>query len=520
MEKITKHPLLYQINTRVLLQERGAAIGRPATLDDVPDSFLDNIADDGFEWVWFLGVWQTGKVGPAISKSSPELRAACSKCLPDLKEEDICGSPFAIQSYTVHRDFGGDAALARLRERLTSHGLRLLLDFVPNHAAPDHPWVESHPEFFIRGTEQDLAREPQNYTRLKGRSGERILAYGRDPYFAGWPDTVQLNYRHPATRQAMLAELSRVAGRCDGVRCDMAMLVQPQIFLRTWGDRAIPADGKPPVDTPFWSGAIREIRREHPGFLFIAEVYWDMEYELQQAGFDFTYDKRLYDRLRSLSARPVREHLMAQPDFQEHSMRFMENHDEPRAATVFGADHRAAAVITYFVRGLRFFYEGQLEGRKVHVSMHVGRRPNEPVDKELQAFYVCVLQALKRPEVHDGEWRLWNCRPAWDGNGTWDQFLVFSWEQADQLLVGVVNYGPAQGQCYVTLDMPVLRGRKFTLVDLLGDARFEREGDGLAGNGLYLDLPPWGFNLFEFKERKTAESTPARKARARELVGR
>jgi hypothetical protein len=516
METTMRHPLLYQINTRVLLQERSTTIGRRASLDDVPDSFLDDIAGKGFEWVWFLGVWQTGKVGPAISRSSPELRAACSHCLPDLREEDICGSPFAIQSYAVHRDFGGDAALEKLRARMAKRGLRLLLDFVPNHVAPDHPWVDLHPEFFIEGTQRDLAREPKNYTRLKTGAGERILAYGRDPYFAGWPDTLQLNYRHPATRHAMLKELSLIARRCDGVRCDMAMLVQPEVFLRTWGDRGIPRDGTPPIDTPFWSGAIDQVRREHEGFLFIAEVYWDMEYELQQAGFDYTYDKRLYDRFRSLQGRPVREHLMAQRDFQNHSLRFMENHDEPRAAAVFGAELRAAAVITYFVPGLRFFYEGQLEGRKTHVSMHVGRRPFEPVDKELQSFYFDVLQALKRPEVHDGEWRLWNCRAAWDGNETWDQFIVFSWEQTDRCLLGVVNYGTAQGQCYVTLDMGELRGRRFTLIDLLGDARFEREGDGLTGNGLYLDLPPWGFNLFEFKERQSGKRPPAQ--RARELV--
>jgi hypothetical protein len=405
-----------------------------------------------------------------------------------------------------------------LRQRLTTHQLRLLLDFVPNHVAPDHPWVQSHPEFFVRGTEDELARQPQNYTRLHTGQGERILAYGRDPYFSGWPDTLQINYRHPGARQAMLGELSRVASRCDGVRCDMAMLVQPEIFQRTWGSHAIPADGSPPVDTPFWPDAIRQVRSEHSGFLFIAEVYWDMEWELQQAGFDYTYDKRLYDRLRSLSARSVREHLMAQPDFQQHSLRFMENHDEPRAAAVFGPNLRAAAVLTYFVAGLRFFYEGQLEGRKVHVSMHVGRRPREPVDARLQAFYHSVLEALKRSEVHDGEWRLWNCRPAWTGNMTWEQFIVFSWEEKERRLVAAVNYGSSQGQCYVTLGMSGLSGRKFTLVDLLGDARFERDGDGLAGNGLYLDLPPWGFNLFEFKERKATERPPTR--RVGELVAR
>jgi hypothetical protein len=499
-----KHPLLYQINTRVLLRERGGMIGRAATLDDVTSELLDDLVAKGFEWVWFLGVWQTGAMGREISRSRPELLAACRGSLPDLCEEDISGSPFAIQSYIVHRDFGGDAALARMRERLSRRGLRLLLDFVPNHVAPDHPWVESHPEFFIKGTEEDLKREPLNYVRLRTARGEMILAHGRDPYFAGWPDTLQLNYRHPLVREAMTGVLEGIAGRCDGVRCDMAMLEQPDVFLRTWGDRAIPADGRPPADQPFWPEAIKQVHRKQPGFIFIAEVYWDLEWQLQQAGFDFTYDKRLYDRLRAGVARPVREHLMAQREFQEHSLRFLENHDEPRAAATFGVMHEAAAVITFFVPGMRLFHDGQLEGRKVHVTMHVGRRPFELVDTQLQAFYVRLLECLKRPEVHEGDWRLEECRPAWAGNGSWEQFVVFSWQQEERRLLAAVNYGPAQGQCYVSPGLTGLRGKQFELVDLLGEARYEREGDGLAGNGLYLDLPAWGYNLFELKERTTS----------------
>ena len=508
-----RRPLLYQINTRVLLQEQAARLGRAATLEDLPDAFLDNLAALGFEWVWLLGVWQTGQAGPALSRTRPELRAACLQCLPDLQDQDICGSPFAIQAYSVHKDFGGDSALARLRQRLARRGLRLLLDFVPNHIAPDHPWVEQHPEFLIAGTEPDLAREPQNFTRLRTSRGPRIFAYGRDPYFAGWSDTLQLNYRHPGLRQAMLGELARIADRCDGVRCDMAMLIQPEVFQRTWGERSLPGDGSAPVDQPFWPQAIRHIHRQHPHFLFIAEVYWDMEWELQRAGFDFTYDKRLYDRLRAGDARPVREHLMAQPEFQEHSLRFLENHDEPRAAAVFGPNLQAAALITFFIPGMRFFYDGQLEGRKSHLSMHVGRRAVEPVNPQVQAFYQRLLQALKRPEAHEGQWQLWPCRPAWEGNGTWDQFIVFSWQHGARLLLAAINYGPGQAQCYVTLGLPGLAGHRFWLVDLLGQARYERDGDGLAGNGLYLDVPPWGYHLFELQEHKPARRTPSSPAK-------
>jgi hypothetical protein len=499
------HPALLQINTRVLLTERGRALGRPATLDDLEDGFLDGIRTAGFDWVWPLGVWQTGPAGRAVSRADERLVEECRHALPDLRPDDIAGSPFAIAAYDVHRDFGGDAALARLRDRLQARGLRLLLDFVPNHTAPDHPWVASHPEYYVGGTEEDLAREPRNYTRVGsgGRRGAKaaVLAYGRDPYFGGWPDTLQLNYRHAGFREAQVRELARVADRCDGVRCDMAMLVQPATFRRTWGDRALPADGSPPRDEPFWPEAIGAVRRRNPDFLFIAEVYWDLEWELQQHGFDYTYDKRLYDRLRAGDAGAVRGHLCAAADFQNRSVRFLENHDEPRAAAAFAPGmHQAAATIAFLVPGMRFFHEGQLEGRRTRVSMHLGRRPPEPIDEELRAFYARLLDCLRRPEARDGAWALGTCRPAWDGNPTHAQFIVSWWHQGDRRLITAVNYAPGRGQCYVSLTIPGLEEGRFALIDLLGEARYERTAHELCSPGLYLDLPAWGRHVFELRQ--------------------
>src|SRR5262249_20499780 len=242
------YPSLYQINTRIWLRELGQQLGRAATLDQVPDDALDQIADQGFEWVWLLGVWQTGPASRLISRTRPDLLREFKTVLPDLTEDDISGSPFAVQSYTVHTDFGGNGSLLRLRQRLHARGLHLLLDFVPNHTALDHPWVWQNPEFYVRGEEADLARTPQNYCRAETWRGPRILAHGRDPYFPGWTDTLQLNYRHPALRAAMLEELEKIARLCDGVRCDMAMLLLPDVFLRTWGRASLPEDGRPPVD--------------------------------------------------------------------------------------------------------------------------------------------------------------------------------------------------------------------------------------------------------------------------------
>jgi glycosidase len=494
-----RHPTLYQLNTRILLGELGRSLGRPATLADVSDAFLDEIAARGFEWAWPLGVWQTGAAGREISRTRPALRDSYAHDLPDWREDDVVGSPFAIQAYDVNRDFGGDKALARLRERLGKRHVKLLLDFVPNHVAPDHPWVSAHPEFFIEGTDEDLAREPQNWGRFDTGRGSRVLAFGRVPYFPGWPDAVQLNYRHAGLREAMLGELARVSERCDGVRCDMAMLVQPQVFQRTWGARALPRDGSPPQDTPFWPDAIGRIKRRRPEFIFIAEVYWDMEWELQQAGFDFTYDKRLYDRLVARQARAAREHLMADPQFQDRSLRFLENHDEPRAAAAFqpAGMHMAAAVVTFTVPGLRFFHEGQLEGRRARASMHHGRRVPEERDQELAAFYDRLLGVLRRPEVHEGSWRLLSPRQAWDGNPTWDRFIGGLWESGERRLLTVVNYGDTQAQCYLAVDVPSFAGRRVTMTDLISDARYERDGREMSTVGLYLDLPPWGRHVFE-----------------------
>jgi glycosidase len=491
---------LYQINTRVLLRERGMTLGRPATLDDLPDAFLDDVAARGFDWLWPLGVWQTGKRSREISRSSAVLRAGYSKTLADVRDDDICGSPFAIAAYDVHADFGGDPALARLRERTARRGTKLLLDFVPNHTALDHPWVTTNPAFYVHGDEADLAREPRNYLRVETMHGRRILAHGRDPYFDGWPDTLQLNYRHAGFREAQTAQLQAIADRCDGVRCDMAMLLQPEIFARTWGERSRPPDGSPPRDDPFWPAAITSVRRRHPGFLFVAEVYWDLEWELQQAGFDHTYDKRLYDRLRAGDAPAVHGHLTADAPFQTRSLRFLENHDEPRAAATFSRPvHEAAAVSTYLTQGLHLFHEGQLDGRRVHVSMHLGRRPDEPGDDDLRAFYRRLLAILGRPEVRDGTWCLGWCRPAWEGNPSHEQIIVAGFHLGDRRLMTAVNYGPHRAQGYAGLPLPDVRGRTFDLVDLLSDARYRRTGDDLADGRLYLDLSPYCHHAFEVR---------------------
>jgi hypothetical protein len=488
------YPSLYQVNTRVWLTSLSQALGRPAQLDDIPDAELDRLAEMGFDWLWFLSVWQTGPAAQAVSRANPEWRREFEETLTDLKDEDIAGSGFAIQNYTVHRDLGGDAALARLRQRLQKRGLKLMLDFVPNHMAPDHPWVEDHPEYFVTGTEGLLAQEPQNYIRVRQKKGDLILAYGRDPYFSGWPDTLQLDYGNTRLQEAMINELCRISGQCDGVRCDMAMLILPDVFERTWGRR-------PEL---FWPRATETVREQYPDFCFMAEVYWDLEWTLQQQGFDYTYDKRLYDRLREGHARPVREHFFAGLDYQNKLARFLENHDEPRASAAFEPRvHRASAVITYVIPGLRFFHQGQFEGRKKRISPHLVRAPEESPDKEIEAFYDHLLAILRKPIVKSGEWQWLACQPAWDGNGSWDAFVAHSWRgSAGERMLIAVNYAPHPSQCYITLPFPEIKNRSVRLKDSLSSACYIREGNELLERGLYLDLPPWSYHVFDLEINK------------------
>lgn len=482
------HPSLYQVNTRVWLNEWSGKINRKATLDDIPDEELDQWADQGFSWIWLLSVWETGAAARQISRSHPGWRKEFGETLVDLQEEDIPGSGFAINRYAVSETVGGEKALARFRDRMKQRGLLLMLDFVPNHMAPDHPWVETHPDYFIRGCEAELVQYPENFMWVKRTHDEMIFAHGRDPYFPGWPDTIQLNYGNQHLQQTMKRELLSIAAQCDGVRCDMAMLLLPEVFHRTWGISI----------EDFWPDAIRGVKESYPDFLFLGEVYWDLEWTMMQQGFDFTYDKRLYDRLRAGVASSVRDHLKAGLEYQEKLARFLENHDEQRAASLFPwKQHQAAAILTFLSPGLKFFHQGQCLGKKMKISPHLGRGPDEKPDAIIKAFYTRLFTLLKLPVFHEGEWQLVMIRPAWDDNPTWQNFIAFSWHFQEERIFAIVNFASYQGQALIVFPFPDAVASHVYLHDLLSDEVYQRNGTELSEQGLYVDLPDWGYHLFE-----------------------
>ena len=468
---------LLEINTRVWLFEieRRSGTGR---LDAVPESELQAIQDGGFDQVWLMGVWQTGSAGRMISRTRDDWHGELKEALDDLRLEDISGSPYAIKDYVVHADFGGNEALQHFRERLRKRGIKLILDLVPNHLAIDHRWAWSNPEYFIHGDKLDFVREPHNFIEVQTSSGTRIIAHGRDPYFPGWPDTLQLNYRSAALRRAMLGEIEKISELCDGVRCDMAMLLLPEVIHRTWGDLSKPIDGTAAFDRCFWEEAIPHVRKRFKDFIFMAEVYWDLEWQLQQLGFDYTYDKRLYDRLKCADTAGIRGHLRAERDFQSKLVRFLENHDEQRARATFpDVMHKAAAVVTYTIPGLRFFYEGQMDGRRKRASVHLGRRANEEVSTPIREFYDLLLKKL--PDNGDDFVPL-DARSAWDGNHTNENLITHAWfvGGVPKVLV-TVNYSPIHSQCYVTIPSAALSKKNISLRDRLAQDLYESSGSEL-----------------------------------------
>lgn len=502
-------PLIYEVNAWVWLERwrsaRGALdhkLGRRLDLGNLPDEAVDQLVQLGLraqgarpDAVWLMGVWERSPAARALARSHHEVRAECEEALPGLTDRDIAGSPYSVRRYTVDPELGGDAGLDALRARLRQRGVGLLLDLVPNHVALDSPWLIEHPEAFVRGTEARLAADPGAFFRHP-ETGE-IFAHGRDPYFAPWTDTVQVDALSPSYRRLLAQTLLDLVGRCDGVRCDMAMLLVRRVFEKTWAGAR--RDGT--LDTELWPEVIAAAKRQREAqspFVFLAEVYWDMEAELQAQGFDLTYDKRLYDRLLGRRAGAVRDHLLARAEYQARSLRFIENHDEPRAATsLAGAVGRAAAVLTLSLPGARLVHQGQEEGLRIKLPVQLGRAPDEAPDPGVSAFYARLLTALAHPAFHDGSYLALGVRPLYGEaeEPAHSGLIAHAWILDGAMRIVVVNYSDRPARARLMLP-PLPRGL-YRFRDALDDAIApQRSAEELSIEGLPVLLDPYGTHLF------------------------
>src|SRR5690606_9408687 len=259
--------------------------------------------------------------------------------------------------------FGDWKDLCIARQQLADRGMGLILDLVPNHTAPDHPWVSKHPDFYVHGSAGKLQEQPDNYYAISEGAEQQIIAHGRDPYFPPWTDTLQLNYWSRNLRRAWKRTIHRLSSYCDGFRCDMAMLALNRVFKSIWGEAI-----DEPEAAEFWE----ELLGEFPNLLWIAECYWDTHEELLKLGFDYVYDKELLDCLRLSDHRLLYEHLRRSGSRTNRSVHFLENHDETRSTVVLPS-LRAAALVAFAIPGMKLIHQGQMRGAEVRVPVQLGR---------------------------------------------------------------------------------------------------------------------------------------------------
>ncbi len=483
------HPVVHEIFAWVWLADLERVAGHPMTLADVPAAVWDDVARPGVDAVWLMGVWERSSLGAAIARTEPSMVESQRQALSDVTDADVVGSAYCIRDYVVDPRFGGDEALAVARAALAARGVRLVLDFVPNHVAPDHPWVTARPELFILGSVDDLARDPSSFLDIAGH----VFARGRDPYFPAWPEVLQLDASNTATRTAAATLAVGLTERCDGLRCDMAMLMLDDVFHRTWGDRA--SGGSSPQGRGYWPTVIESARAVRPGFAFWAEAYWGLEPVLLDQGFDACYDKELYDLfVHHAPATEVRAHLAGDPGSQRRAVRFVENHDEPRAASVLEPSaHRAALASVLTLPGVALLHEGEADGRRVRVPVTLGRRPTEPPDTDLRQFVDRLLAALA-DGLRNGDWMLATV-DGWPDNQSADRLAAWTWTGVASRHLIVVNLSDERADGRVRLGWSDL-GSEMVFDDLLSGARYVRDGAEVAADGLYVALDGHGVHLF------------------------
>ncbi|MEW6652590.1 MAG: alpha-amylase family glycosyl hydrolase [Bacteroidota bacterium] len=481
------NPTLYEINTRTWIKRFSPSYSN--TLKDIPDSYWKELAMLGIEYVWLMGIWQT--CDSIIDKYCFEdyLRKSYSKALKDWKHEDVAGSPYSINEYKVNPFLGTQEDVLRLKEELNRIGIKLILDFVPNHFSAGSTLIQTKPEIFLRVNSETFRNEPHTYFQPRIDKAE-FFAHGRDPFFPAWQDTVQVNICNVDAREFLTNILLKLTRLCDGVRCDMAMLALNNVFKNTWAG-VLSESCLQNSKTEFWSQAISTVKNERDDFLFLAEAYWDLEWQLLQLGFDYTYDKRLTDRLKYSTVSEIAEHLKAENSYQKKSIRFLENHDEERILTVVGKEKsKAAAIVVSTLQGMRFYNDGQLEGKRVKVPVQLSREPEEKTNTEVQLFYSKLLKICSAEVFKKGTWKLLKPLSSWETNLTYQNILAWEWQLRDERRIVLINYSEAQSSCRLKLD---ITGYPEELIfkDLLNDVNYNRSAEEIYVLGLYIELKPW-----------------------------
>ncbi len=498
MNTLPRHPNLYEINGRVWLETLSRQVGHRITLAQIPPEEWARLKDLGMDILWLMGVWLPSPQGVRIARSHPDLQEAYRQALPDFTPDDVIGSPYAIADYRPDPALGTEEDLLQAGESLREAGLALVLDFVPNHTARDHPWVRTHPERYVHATDSSGFGPGEAFeTRCKDGT-KRWIAHGRDPYFPPWTDTAQIFPLREETRAAAARQLLRIARFCDGLRCDMAMLVQNRVFEQTWRPW-MEAEGHRVPEKEYWEEVLTALRKERPDFLLMGEVYWGLEPDLLQVGFDYVYDKPGYDRLRDFDMMGYKQGLYEEGEQRSRRVRFLENHDEDRLAAAFPAEAlRSTAVLHALSPGLRLFHHGQLEGLKTRLPVQLGREPDEEPDPDVVSFYRGLLAVTKEPAFKEGDAFVLPVLPAFEGDEGFRPVVGFAYRHGKEVGLAAVNQSGRTASAYLRFPGGFWQGwSRVELRERLAEPKetYVRESQELEAKGLYVRLDPYGFHL-------------------------
>lgn len=485
-----ENPNLYEINTCPWLTELSELYDIEISLDNIPEEIYDNYLAY-FDAVWLMGIWERSPVSKRIAQEDPSLQKEYKNALDHIREDDIIGSPYAVYYYHVNENLGGKKALIDFRENLDEYNSKLILDYVPNHIARDHMWTLEKSDLFVEGSFEDMNRSPDDFFSSYGR----VLAHGKDPYFPSWTDTVQINVLSSEARNKAIKTLKSIAEICDGVRCDMAMLVTNDIFKKTWGDKV----GEIP-EKDFWEEVIPPIKEEYPNFKFIAEVYWDMEWNLMQQGFDYCYDKKLYDMIINRNIKDLKEYLHADFNYQKHLIRFIENHDENRVVKELGIrKSEVTAVLTLTLPGMGLIHEGQMKGYEIKIPVQLKRRRNEIIKNKMLEFYRSLLATISNNNVKNNNWELCNVNQISQEDHTNEKLISYHWWDDQEHFIIIINFNEISSKGKIKIPSLNLDSERIKFRDLLTDEIFRYDASELQNNGFHVEVPGWKYYLFHIE---------------------